>query len=64
VCRQRRQDVVCICTPFERNVTVLLLSLVPIAATDQLIDLIVYRLYGLMEEEAVIEGTTPRERIH
>ena len=28
-----------------------------LAATDRLIDLIVYRLYGLMEEEvAVVEG--------
>ena len=32
-----------------------------IAATDRLIDLIVYRLYGLTEEEvAVVEGVGPR----
>jgi len=31
-----------------------------IAATDRLIDLIVYRLYGLTEEEAaIVEGRTP-----
>lgn len=30
-----------------------------LAATDWLIDLIVYRLYGLSEEDAVIEGAVP-----
>ena len=33
-----------------------------IAATDRLIDRIVYRLYGLTEEEiAVVEGTADRQ---
>ena len=32
-----------------------------IAATDRLIDLIVYRLYGLTEEEiAIVEGTVSK----
>ena len=31
-----------------------------IAATDRLTDLIVYRLYGLTEEEAIVESETGR----
>ncbi len=31
------------------------------AATDWLIDLIVYRLYGLTEEVAVVEGRSKHE---
>lgn len=45
-------------TPFSARVTIRLHPLlVRIEATDRLIDLIVYRLYGLTESEvAVVEG--------
>ncbi|MDY6878589.1 MAG: hypothetical protein SWK90_20620 [Chloroflexota bacterium] len=43
---------------YERSLGKLLPLKARLAGTDRLIDLIVYRLYGLTEEEvAVVEGT-------
>jgi hypothetical protein len=46
-------------TEFERSMDTLQPLLARIAGTDRLIDLIVYRLYGLTEEEvAIVEGSS------